>query len=178
MDYMPTHTKNLTGSIGGIESGLRVIILMWFSFFLFVLSWFLGGFVRRGSTISSKSCIWIFRFHIFLGRGIKLQIRFLSMLWSFRLILGGSLPRRYVLLYWQWLHGPRVFSFFLMFSFSFWCGLRASFCLGLFSLALCALLFFVTFYFLFSFYIWILSRGFSAYDRLWCFFPLDQSNFI
>ncbi|KAI9181734.1 hypothetical protein LWI28_018031 [Acer negundo] len=53
---------------------------------------------RRSSAASSRSCRWIFRFPIFLGKGIRLQIRFLSMLWSFKLFLGGSLPRRSVLL--------------------------------------------------------------------------------
>ena len=96
--WQPHWPLILLGSMGGIESSLGAILLMCFSFFLLVLSWFLGGFVRLGSAAFSKSHIWIFRFYIFLGRVIKLQIHFLNMLWSFRQILGGSLPRHSVLL--------------------------------------------------------------------------------
>ena len=110
----------LLGRMGGIGFGLRVILLMWFNCSHLTPSRFLGGFGRLGSVVSIRYQKWSFKFLISLGRGITLQILFLSMLWGWRSIRGG-LPPRLSALCWlamiAWVESLFVFPDVVCFSF-------------------------------------------------------------
>ncbi|KAK3212669.1 hypothetical protein Dsin_017375 [Dipteronia sinensis] len=110
---------SLLGSMYGVGYGLRVILLIWFSCSLLALSRFLSKFIRRDITVFSRFRRWILRCPIFSGRGIRLWMPYLNMLWSWRQILSGSplcrsVPRLLAMTAWA-----GVFMVFLMLYVSF-----------------------------------------------------------